>query len=148
MIDLNLSEKAIPILIMLNDLNNYHGKNYCFPSQKTILKRLEERLYVKISRRTLNRRLKTIEGSALISRTRRTRHDKVLGMVFNSTLYKISKLGYRMLARLGVLKRDTRNGEEKKSPGKTNGFYQRTNGVRSKRRKGTGLTPLGKLLSF
>jgi len=51
---------------------------------------------------TLNRWLRASEDAGFIRRTRRIRRDKKLGMVFQSTLYVITKKGYCLLARGGM----------------------------------------------
>lgn len=99
---MNVSMKALPILGILHGLNVYHGKKYCFPSQNTLLELLKSRHDDKKSKSTLNRHLHVVEGSKYLKRKRRIRRDKKVGMVFQSTLYKITKKGYRLLARFGV----------------------------------------------
>ena len=90
------------ILSIINGLNGMFDKLYCFPSQIKIIDLLEKRYSVKRSRRTLNRHLKEMERIGFIERTRRHRRDKVKGMIFKSTLYKITLNGYDHLRKLGV----------------------------------------------
>jgi Fe2+ or Zn2+ uptake regulation protein len=92
--------KALPIVAILDGLAKYHGKRYCYPSQKKVLELLEKRLQIKISIATLNRWLRAIEDEGFITRLRRIRRDKILGTVFNSTLYTLKKKSYALLARM------------------------------------------------
>lgn len=94
---MNLSRKAAPILAVLFRLNEHHGKKYCFPAQETILKHLTELCFHTICRRQLNYDLKCIENSGLIRRIRRHRRTRLRGMEFRSTLYQITRLGYRVM---------------------------------------------------
>ena len=119
---MNASMKALPILGVLHGLNVYHGKRYCFPSQNKLLTLLESRHDDKKSKPTINRHLRVIEDSKYVKRKRRIRRDKKLGMVFQSTLYTITKKGYLLLARFGVdvwamIKKTA--GELKKQAGQT-----------------------------
>ncbi len=47
-------------------------------------------------------RNRAAEDLKYIKRTRRTRRDKKLGMVFESTLYRITYKGYQRLKRIGM----------------------------------------------
>jgi len=94
--------KCLPIVGLLNGLNTHHGKNYCFPSQLKIMELLENRMSISISIATLNRWLRVIEDAGYVKRTRRIRRDKKHGMMFKSTLYKITRRGYRLLASFGM----------------------------------------------
>lgn len=100
---MEISIKAIPILTVLQRLNKYYNKLYCFPSQETILKHLAEKCSVHICRRSLNYKLKAMESHGLISRIRRHRRDPEKGMEFHSTLYKIQGMGYQLMVRWGVI---------------------------------------------
>jgi DNA-binding HxlR family transcriptional regulator len=114
-------EKASDILSSLHHVNKKYKKLYCYPSQIKILKLLKQYHKIKYSIATLNRRLRVIEDEGLIKRTRRSRNDKKLGKVFESTLYEITLKGYYHLLRLGVKVFDIikkmvngKNGEKKK----------------------------------
>lgn len=99
---INTTKHAVPILATLNALNKKHKKFYSYPAQLTIMKLLAEFQGIKIEIATLNRWLRDIEDEGLINRVRRTRHDKKLGMVFQSTLYNITNKGYHILKAVGV----------------------------------------------
>lgn len=94
--------KGIPILSILQGLSKYHGKKYCYPSQLKVLELLKNRVGIKISIATLNRYLRVIDDQGWIRRIRRIKRDPVKGMVFQSTIYIITKTGYRLIAKLGV----------------------------------------------
>jgi len=100
---MNTPTKALPLVGLLWGLSNSFGKDYCFPSQNKILGLLKERFKISISIATINRWLKVVEMNGYIKRTRRIRHDKKLGMVFQSTLYHITRKGYRLLTNYGVV---------------------------------------------
>lgn len=94
--------KAMPILSLLFGLNKHFGKKYCFPSQLKVLGLLKERFSVRVSIATLNRWLRVIEDEKYVRRIRRIRRDPVLGMVFQSTMYFITRKGYKLLNTFGV----------------------------------------------
>lgn len=71
----------------LAGLATAHGKNYCFPTQQTLLDRLRKFHGQTGSIRTLNRHLSALVASGWIERRVRHRKDKVSGWVFRSTLY-------------------------------------------------------------
>lgn len=98
----NTAKHAVPILATLNAINKKVGKLYCFPAQLTIMKLLAEFQGINIEIATLNRWLRDIEDNGLINRVRRIRHDKNLGMVFQSTMYNITNKGYHLLKRTGL----------------------------------------------
>jgi len=99
---MNTPSKAFPVLSLLFGLNRHFGKKYCYPSQLKLLGLLAERLTVKMSIATLNRWLRVIENEKYVRRIRRIRRDPVLGMVFQSTVYVITRKGYRLLNTFGV----------------------------------------------
>ncbi|MBA7495711.1 hypothetical protein ES702_06300 [subsurface metagenome] len=99
---MNTPAKAMPILSLLFGLNKHFRKKYCFPSQLKVLSLLKERFPVKISIATLNRWLRVMEDENYVKRQRRIRRDPVLGMVFQSTMYFITRKGYRLLNTFGV----------------------------------------------
>jgi len=99
---MNASTKAFPVLSLLFGLNQHFRKKYCYPSQLKIMGLLEERFPIKKSIATLNRWLRVIEDEKYVRRIRRIRRDPVLGMVFQSTVYIITRKGYNFLNRAGV----------------------------------------------
>jgi len=97
-----LSTLSSEILSIINGLSDKFGQLYCYPSQMKILTLLEKRFDVKRCRSTLNKQLKKMEKLGFIERTRRHRRDKHKGMIFKSTLYKITLNGYDHLRKIGV----------------------------------------------
>ena len=57
---------------------------------------------MRLSIATLNRWLRVIEDKGYIIRTRRIKRDPERGIIFKSTLYKITLLGYRALRVKGI----------------------------------------------
>lgn len=100
---MNTSRKAIPILSVLNGFNVAFQHLYCYPSQKTILKKLAKKAQLVLSRRQLNYDLAAMVAEGYIRRIRRHRRTKHRGMEFRSTLYEITKKGYYLLAGVGVI---------------------------------------------
>jgi DNA-binding MarR family transcriptional regulator len=98
----NSRKQAIPILATLNAVNKKFGKLYCYPNQLTIISLLGRYHDTIIAIATLNRWLKDLEDKGYIKRTRRIRKDKRRGIMFKSTLYKITILGYHALKMTGV----------------------------------------------
>ena len=94
---MKLSKKAVPILRVLHRLNEHYGKRYSFAAQKTILKHLKELCFHTICRRQLNYDLRAIENSGLIRRIRRHRRTLSRGMEFRSSIYEITRPGYRLM---------------------------------------------------
>lgn len=99
--------KGMYPLRLIHQTCTYYQKDYCYPSQKRILERLENWYNVKISIATLNRWLLACEKLGWIKRTRRIRRDKRLGMVFQSTLYKVTIQGLFHLKRMGYYVADS-----------------------------------------
>lgn len=93
---------AIPILSTLSALNKKYNKLYCYPSQLTILGLLSIYHETKISIATLNRWLRDMEDNGLMIRVRRIKKHKRKGILFKSTLYKITIKGYQALSSCGV----------------------------------------------
>lgn len=93
--------KAEPLLRLLFQTCNHYKKNYCFPSQLTLMKWLESYYDIKISIATINRWLRATEDLGFIKRTRRISRDRRHGMMFRSTMYFISIQGLFHLKRLG-----------------------------------------------
>lgn len=104
--------KANDILGTLFWLLKHYKKDYCWPSQKKLLYILATFHRCKISIATLNRWLRTIEDEGYIYRKRRIKRHPKWGMIFRSTLYKISKKGFRTLEMLGVCVEGWLNGDE------------------------------------
>lgn len=98
----NSRKQAIPILATLNALNKKYGKLYCYPAQLTIMDLLGVYQDTLISIATLNRWLRDLEDKGYLKRTRRIRRDKRRGIMFKSTLYKITLRGYQALHATGV----------------------------------------------
>lgn len=92
----------ISVLSVLFQLSKHHKKTYCFPSQDKICSLLKQFHGIQRSRRTLNRWLLSLESQGYIIRTRRLRRDPKRGLLFKSTLYRITKKGYRLLYAAGV----------------------------------------------
>ena len=80
------------ILAILVGYCQHWKKPYCYPSQASILKKLEEFYGVIISPRTLNRKLAWMESHGWIQRIRRHYKDIHRGMCFRSTLYKFGAM--------------------------------------------------------
>ncbi|HUU41408.1 MAG TPA: hypothetical protein VMW42_10750 [Desulfatiglandales bacterium] len=95
-------QKAHPILVTLLKIQRKYGKDYSWPSQKKMLELLEKCQGLKKSRATLNRWLAQAQGEKYFLRRRRIKRHPVHGLVFKSSLYKITIKGYRLLALLGV----------------------------------------------
>jgi len=98
----NSPRQVVPIVATLNTLNRKYGKLYCYPSQIKILELLDLYQGIKIGIATLNRWLRDAEDKQYLIRIRRIKRDKKLGLLFQSTLYKITIKGYHALGRTGV----------------------------------------------
>ena len=72
-------------------MSRYFGKFYCYPTQLTILRHLEDDWGVHRSLRSLNRHLAWLENHEYIKRQRRTKSGEHGPKTFTSTLYKISQ---------------------------------------------------------
>lgn len=96
------SQKAHPILVTLLKVQRKYGKDYCWPSQKKIIELMDIRQGIKKSRATLNRWLARAQEEKYLLRRRRIKRHPLHGMVFKSSLYKITIKGYRLLQRCGV----------------------------------------------
>ena len=120
---MNVLIKADQVLPILYGLNVEYGKKYCFPGQRKILSLLVDFRDFKLSIASINRWLRVLEDEGYIRRTRRISHHKKLGTIFRSTLYHITKKGYRRLAKFidGVwewYKKTNGNGAERKNESK------------------------------
>lgn len=90
------------VLSVLHGLNKSFDKLYCYPSQVKILALLSSFQDTHIAIATLNRWLRDMEDKGYIIRVRRIKKDKRRGILFKSTLYKITVLGYHVLKQTGV----------------------------------------------
>src|SRR4030042_2193674 len=77
-----------------------HGKLYCYPSQKTIVRLLDEYHGFEISRRALNRDLIELEREGFIRRTRRLTAKGIRAGCFSSTLYRFGRRAFKYLGGL------------------------------------------------
>ena len=100
---MKLVKQGMPVLVALNQLMEFYGKDYVFPAQNTICQRLKDWYGVGLSRRQLNRVLAGMESGGLIHRTRRHVRHKRRGMLFRSTLYHITLQGWRSLYTWGCV---------------------------------------------
>lgn len=86
----------------LSSVCSKYGKAYCYPSQLTILRLVEEYHGIEISRRTLNRILRWLEGHGYFKRTRRHRAGPNGKMLFATTMYELKK---KLFIRLNSIKK-------------------------------------------
>lgn len=96
------TQKAHPILLTLLRIQQKHGKDYSWPGQLKICELMDFHHGIRKSRKTLCRWLRVIEDSKYLIRRRRIKRHPEYGMVFKSTLYKITIKGLRLLSRFGV----------------------------------------------
>lgn len=87
----------VRVLHTLMGLAAHFGKGYCFPSQATILRLLEERAHRHMSRRSLNRHLGSLEARGLIVRRRRHQAAPGRGWIMRSTLYSFTAMTYALM---------------------------------------------------
>lgn len=99
-----------PLLLTLKDLAQYHGKDYCFPSQEKIQELLATRWGIHRSRRTINRWLDTLESMGLIRRQRRHTKDPAQGFTFRSTLYRFTAASRHIFRMVSGAARKIRGG--------------------------------------
>ena len=95
-------QKAHPLLITLVKIQRKYNKDYSWPSQLKLLELMDMRQGIKRSRATLNRWLRVIQDDKYLIRRRRVKKHPRYGLMFKSTLYKITIKGYRLLSRFGV----------------------------------------------
>jgi len=100
--EVNERQKAHPILLTLIKIQRKYKKDYSWPSQEKIIELIDLRQGVKKSRATINRWLRVVQDSKYLMRRRRIKRDRVHGMIFKSTLYKITIKGYRLMQAFGV----------------------------------------------
>ena len=91
------------IILSLSHLMLKQGKRYCFPSQAKLCEILTKYYHNPIHRRALNYHLRHLEDRGYISRKRRIKRGPDGKMIFASTLYFLTKRGYKFLARLANL---------------------------------------------
>ena len=86
----------------LSSVCSKYGKAYCYPSQETILKLVDEYHGIEISRRTLNRVLFWLEDHGYFKRTRRHRAGPNGRILFATTMYELKK---KLFIRLNSIKK-------------------------------------------
>lgn len=86
----------------LSSICSKYGKAYCYPSQLTIMRLVEEYHGIEISRRTLNRVLRWLEDHGYFKRTRRHRAGPNGRMLFGTTMYELKK---KLFIRLNSIKK-------------------------------------------
>jgi len=96
------AQKANPILVTLLKIQRKYNKDYSWPSQLKLIELMTTNQGLKKSRATLNRWLRIIQDDKYLVRRRRIKKHPVYGLMFKSTLYKITIKGYRLLSRFGV----------------------------------------------
>lgn len=74
-------------------------KAYCYPSQVHTLRLLAKYHRIKISLRTLNRRLRELEDDGFLRRTRRHREGKGRKILFNTTLTHLMARSFDWVAK-------------------------------------------------
>ena len=95
-------QKAHPILLTLVRIQQKYQKDYSFPTQKKLLELMERYQGIQKSRATLCRWLRVIQDGKFLVRRRRIKKHQVYGLMFKSTLYKITIKGYKLLSMFGV----------------------------------------------
>jgi hypothetical protein len=76
-----------------------YQKPYCFPAQKYTLVLLAKYHKTKISLRTLNRKLRWLEDSGYISRTKRHKEGEDGKIIFNTTLTHLRARAFDWVSR-------------------------------------------------
>jgi len=99
---MNERQKAHPLLLTLVKIQRKYNKDYSWPAQEKIIELMDLRQGIRKSRATINRWLRVVEDGKYLMRKRRIKRDPLYGIVFKSTLYKITIKGYRMLESFGV----------------------------------------------
>lgn len=95
-------QKAHPILLTLVKIQRKYKKDYSWPAQLKLLELIKIYQGYKKSKATLNRWLRVIQDDKYLIRRRRVKKHPVYGLMFKSTLYKITIKGLRLLSRFGV----------------------------------------------
>lgn len=86
----------------LSSICSKYGKAYCYPSQLTIMRLVDEYHGIEISRRTLNRGLRWLEDHGYFKRTRRHRAGPNGRILFATTMYELKK---KLFIRLNSIKK-------------------------------------------
>ena len=72
-------------------------KRYCYPSQDTLLRSLNTKFGIEISKRSLNYWLRELEDEGWIGRLRRLRRGKTGELEFFTTLYTLKRKTLKLL---------------------------------------------------
>uniref|UniRef100_A0A6H1ZPY9 Uncharacterized protein n=1 Tax=viral metagenome TaxID=1070528 RepID=A0A6H1ZPY9_9ZZZZ len=99
---MDVRQKAHPILLTLVKIQRKYKKDYSWPAQLKLLELIKIYQGYKKSKATLNRWLRVIQDDKYLIRRRRVKKHPVYGLMFKSTLYKITIKGYRLLSSFGV----------------------------------------------
>ena len=94
--------KGVHILSTLLLTQRKYKKDYSYPAQETAISNMEKYQGLKISRSTYNRWTRVLEDAKYLVRRRRIKRHSVYGLMFKSTLYKITIKGLRLLSRFGI----------------------------------------------
>ena len=84
-----MTTKYDAVLYTITGVCRNHGAGYCFPTQEHIRQLVKKYHRVEMSRRTLNRVLKRLEGDGWIKRVRRHTKKPDGSLWLRSTLYKL-----------------------------------------------------------
>jgi hypothetical protein len=95
-----MTGELMAVLDTLGGIAQKFAKPYCFPSQKKILGCLERYHGIKVSLRTINRWLAALEDQGYFVRVRRHIRGENGGIIFRSTLYKLTGKYFNYLGRL------------------------------------------------
>lgn len=99
---MDVRQKGHPIILTLVKIQRKYNRDYSWPSQAKLIELMDIRQGIRKSRATLNRWLRVAEDSKYLIRRRRIKRHPEHGMMFKSTLYKITIKGYRLLAAFGI----------------------------------------------
>ena len=99
---MNERQKAHPLLLTLVKIQRKYNNDYAWPSQLKLCELMGKYQNVKKSRPTLNRWLRVVQDGKYLIRRRRIKKHPRYGLMFKSTLYKITIKGYRLLSMFGV----------------------------------------------
>jgi len=97
---INLASERI--LHIINYLSSNFNKNYCYPSQQSLLDLLKRHHGIEISRRTLNYHLRFLEDNNFIQRVRRIPKKTGESWLFKSTMYWLKKKAFGMLSKVAA----------------------------------------------
>lgn len=98
----SITPSGITLLHTIAAIAAHHRQRWCIPSQETLRARMAQHAHVRRCRRTINYRLLELERAGLIHRQRRHRRTPGRGWEFRSTLYTLTRAGYRLVASLGA----------------------------------------------